>query len=154
MQVYKTDARPLPTSKPRLNSMKVNSSSKSKSKRDKRQIIPSNKNPKKPGPNDKPTQKRENGTSNPVFLFGSKNKGERCSSNQECFSTNCVFPGETAGKQPKPNPKPKPSRYGSRSISSRANKTISEPAPKSNSTQVTGTCQSEIEQDPVPKSNL
>ena len=154
MQVYKTDARPLPTSKPRLNSMKVNSRSKSKSKRDKRQIILSNKNPKKPGPNDKPTQKRENGTSNPVFLFGSKNKGERCSSNQECFSTNCVFPGETAGKQPKPNPKPKPSRYGSRSISSRANETISEPAPKSNSTQVTGTCQSEIEQDPAPKSNL
>ena len=154
MQVYKTDARPLPTSKPRLNSMKVNSRSKSKSKRDKRQIILSNKNPKKPGPNDKPTQKRENGTSNPVFLFGSKNKGERCSSNQECFSTNCVFPGETTGKQPKPQPKPKPNRYGSRSISGRANKTVSEPAPKSYPTQVTGTCQAEIEQDPVPKSNL
>ena len=65
-----------------------------------------------------------------------------------------MFPGETAGKQPKPNPKPKPSRYGSRSISSRANKTISEPAPKSNSTQVMGTCQNEIEQAPVPKGNL
>ena len=130
MQIYKTDARPLPKSKPRLNSKKVNSGSRSMSKRDKRQIIPSNKNPKKLGPNDKPTQDKRNGTSNPVSLFGGKNKGEKCSSNQECFSTNCVFPGEKAGKQSKPKPKPKPSRYGSRSISSRANKTMSEPAPK------------------------
>ena len=152
MQIYKNDARPLPKLKPTLNSIKVNSRSKLKSKRDKRQIIQSNTNPKKPGPN-KPTQNKENATSNPVSLFGSKNKGEQCSSNQECFSTNCVFPGQTVGKQPKPKPKPKPSRYGSRSISSRANKTISEPAPKSNPTQVTGTCQSEIEQDPVPKGN-
>ena len=59
-----------------------------------------------------------------------------------------------AGKQPKPKPKPKPNRYGSRSMSSRANNTISNPAPKPNSTPVTGTCQAEIEQDPVPKGNL
>ena len=154
MKIYKTDARTLPKSKPLLNLKKVNSGSKSKLKRDKRQIIPSNKNPKKLGPNDKPTQNKQNGTSNPVSLFGSKNKGERCSSNQECFSTNCVFPGEKAGKQSKPKPKPKPSRYGSRSISNRANDAISEPAPKPNPTKVTGTCQTEIEQDPVPKSNL
>ena len=153
MQIHKNDARPLPKSKPRLNSIKVNSKSKSKSKRHKRQIIPSNKNPKKPGPNDKPAQNKENGTYNPVPLFGGKNKGERCSSNQECFSTNCVFPGEKAGKQPKPKPKSKPSRYGSRSISSRANNATSKPATKSNPTQVTGTCQAEIEEDPVPKSN-
>ena len=154
MQIYKNDARPLPKLKPRLNSIKVNSRSKSKSKRDKRQIILSNKNPKKPGPNDTPTQNKENRTSNPVSLFGSKNKGERCSSNQECFSTNCAFPGETAVKQPKPKPKPKPNRYGSRSISSRANNAISNPVPKVNPTPVTGTCQAEIEQDPVPKGSL
>ena len=126
----------------------------SKTKRDKRQIRPPNKPPQKLGPNGKPTQNKENGTLNSVFLFGGKNKGEKCTSNQECFSTNCVFPGETAGKEPKPKPKPKPNRYGSRSISSRPNNTISEPAPKSNPTQVTGTCQTEIEQDPVPKRNL
>ena len=131
----------------------MNSRSETKPKRDKRQIRPPNKTPNKPGPTDKPTQNKRNGTTSPVTLFGGKNKGEKCISNQECFSTNCVFPGETAGKQPKPKPKPKPNRYGSRSINNRANNTISEPVPKSNATQVTGTCQTEIEQDPVPKGN-
>ena len=132
----------------------MNSRLNSKSKRYKRQIRPTNDNPQRPGPNNKPTQNKRNGTPKPMSLFGSKNKGERCSSNQECFSTNCVFPGETAGKQTKPKPKPKPNRYGSRSISSRANNAISNPVPKVNPTPVTGTCQAEIEQDPVPKGSL
>ena len=131
----------------------MNSRSKSKPQRPKRQIRLPNKTPPKPGLNNKQTKNKGNGTPKPVFLFGSKNKGEKCTSNQECFSTNCVFPGETAGKQPKPKPKPKPNRYGSRSISSRANNTISNPVPKPNPTPVTGTCQAEIEQDPVPKGN-
>ena len=132
----------------------MNSRSKSKLKRPKRQIRPRNKNPPKPGPNNKQTQNKGNGTPKSIFIFGSKNKGEKCTSNQECFSTNCAFPGETAVKQPKPKPKPKPNRYGSRSISSRANNAISNPVPKVNPTPVTGTCQAEIEQDPVPKGSL
>ena len=131
----------------------MNSRSKSKLKRSKREIRPSNRNPLKPGQNNKQTQNKENGTPKPGFFFGKKNKGELCTRNQECFSTNCVFPGETAAKQPKPKPKPKPNRYWSRSISSRSNSTTSNPAPEPNPTPVTGTCQAEIEQDPVPKGN-
>ena len=130
------------------NSKKV--ISRSKLRRQKRQIRPTSKNPNKVVPNDKQTQNNTNGAVKASLLFGGKNKGETCSSNQECFSTNCVFPGETVGKQPKPIPKSKPNVSGSRSINSRANKTIPNPPQK----PVTGTCQTEIEQDPVPKGSL
>ena len=106
-----------------------------------------------PGPNDKQTQNKTNGDLQSSSLFGSKNKGEKCTSNQEWFSTNCVFPGEIVGRQPKPRPKSKPNVFGSRSINSRANKTIPNPPQKPNLIPVTGICQTEIEQDPVPKSN-
>ena len=105
-------------------------------------------------PNDKQTQNKTDGALKSSSLFGSKNRGERCTSNQECFSTNCVFPGEKVGKQPKPRPKSKPNTFGSRSINSRSNKTIPNPQQKPNLIPLTGMCQTEIEQDPVPKSNF
>ena len=139
----------------------MNSRSKSKLKRSKREIRPSNRNPLKPGQNGKQTQNKENGTPKPGFFFGKKNKGELCTRNQECFSTNCVFPGETVGTQPKPRPKPKPNRYGSRSINSRSKRNIrsriptpiQKPTGTRPKTKGTGTCQAEIEQDPVPIGN-
>ena len=115
---------------------------------------PTNNNPNKPSTNDKQTQNKADGALKSSSLFGNKNKGEKCTSNQECFSTNCVFPGETVGKKPKPRPKSKPNAFGSRSINSRSNKTMPSPSQKPNLIPVTGICQTEIEQDPVPKGNL
>ena len=77
-------------------------------KRHRRQVKPPNSNPNKPVSNNKQTQNKTDGALKSSSFFGSKNKGEKCTSNQECFSTNCVFPGESVGKQPKPSPKSKP----------------------------------------------
>lgn len=153
-QTDKTNTKPDPKSKPLTNSKFRNLRSKSKAQN--RQMKPSSTNLKKPGPKDKQPANRRNSTAKPGTLFGGKNKGEKCTSNQECFSTNCVFPGEKAGKQPKPRPKAKPNLFGarSRSLNSRANTTKLNNATKPNGKPVTGICQVEIEQDPVPKSNL
>ena len=150
----KTNVKPFPKSKP-LTNLKSRYL-RSKPRAQNRQIRPPRTNLKKPGPKGKQPTSKGNSTAKPGTLFGGKNKGERCTSNQECFSTNCVFPGEKAGKQPKPRPKAKPNLYGSRSrsINSRANTTNPKNATKPNLKPVTGTCQAEIEQDPVPKSNF
>ena len=150
-QTDKTNVKPDPKPKPLTNSKFRNLRSKSKAQS--RQIKPPG---KKPGPKGKQTANKGNSTAKPGTLFGGKNKGEKCTSNQECFSTNCVFPGEKAGKQPKPRPKAKPNLYGSRSrsLNSRANTTKNNNATKPNPKPVFGKCQAEIEQDPVPKSNL
>ena len=150
-QTDKTNIKPDPKPKPLTNSKFRNLRSKSKAQS--RQIKPPG---KKTGPKGKQTLNKGKSTAKPGTLFGGKNKGEKCTSNQECFSTNCVFPGEKAGKQPKPRPKAKPNLYGSRSrsLNSRANTTKNNNGTKPNAKQVFGKCQAEIEQDPVPKSNL
>ena len=117
---------------------------------------PQNKNsnpPKKFLPKNKPGIKSNDSSSNLNSFFGNKNIGQPCSSNKECLSTNCVFKGQQSGKGSKPNPIPKPKPlkiYGSRSLKNSTNR-------PNNGTQaaysipVYGTCQNEIEQDPVPK---
>ena len=151
-KIAKTNAKQLEKTKLTPKSGKV--SSRYKSKRQRRQVKPPSRNPNKPVPNDKQTQNKTDGALKSSSLFGSKNRGETCSSNQECFSTNCVFPGERVGKQPKPRPKSKPNAFGARSINSRSSKTIPNPQQKPNLIPLTGICQTEIEQDPVPKSNF
>ena len=157
-KIAKENVQILPKSKPLANSSRANSRSLSRVQG--RQLKPGsnpqkpspNSNPQKPSPNNKPGSRKGGPTSKPGSLFGGKNKGEKCSSNQECFSTNCVFPGQQAGKQPKPIPKAKPNLYGSRSIISRANAKKPKVPPKPATKPVMGTCQAEVEQDPVPKS--
>ena len=151
-KIAKTNDKQLSKTKLTPNSEKV--SSISKLKRQRRQVKPPNSNPNKPVPNDKQSQNKTDGALKSSSLFGSKNRGEKCTSNQECFSTNCVFSGERVGKQPKPRPKSKPNTFGSRSINSRSNKTIPNPQQQPNLIPLTGMCQTEIEQDPVPKSNF
>ena len=104
-------------------------------------------------PNNKPGMKKDDSESNSSSFLRGKTRGQQCSSNIECLSTNCVFKGQQSGKGSKPNPDPKPkppNKYGSRSLKSSANK-----ADNRTKTAVSisefGTCQNEIEQDPVPK---
>ena len=123
-----------------------------------RALRPNANSPRKPAQtpqNNKKGPNKNNSTSNSTSLFGGKTKGQKCSSNQECFSTNCVFKGQQSGQgsKPKPVPKPKPAKnYGSRSLSKNPSKSKNGTKPAAPK-PVYGTCQNEIEQDPVPKSN-
>ena len=113
-------------------------------------------NPNKFLPNDKPGMKKNDSESNSNSFLRSKTRGQQCSSNIECLSTNCVFKGQQSGKgsNPNPDPKPKPpNKYGSRSLKSSANKADNR-TKAAVSIPVFGTCQNEIEQDPVPKGKL
>ena len=109
-------------------------------------------------------------------LFGGKNIGQKCSSNQECFSTNCQFGKTKPGQRPKPPPKAKPVKTGRRKravLGQDSSKPIHKPKPnlnqspnptpkpgvqtngtKTNQTLPMGTCRPELEKDPVPKGNI
>ena len=103
--------------------------------------------------NDKPGMKKNDSESNSNSFLRGKTRGQKCSSNIECLSTNCVFKGQQSGKGSKPNPDPKPkppNKYRSRSLKSFA-KNADNRSKTGVSIPVFGTCQNEIEQDPVPK---